>query len=130
MVEFETSRGCPTASYFLLLVQKKVTKVNDTPCHGLRLPCATRPIRRLRNSGFQPSNSPRRKLLISLRCSAWQQGIESQNPLITTVILSKAKNPVFGRASISKVHCAESKKFHTANYVKKCALRALRFLWS
>jgi hypothetical protein len=35
-VEFETSRGCPTASYFLLLVQKKVTKVNDTPYHGLQ----------------------------------------------------------------------------------------------
>ena len=60
----------------LLLVQKKVTKLNDTPCHGLRLPCTTRQIRRLRNS--LRSDSPRRKLLTCLRCSAWQQGIENQ----------------------------------------------------
>ena len=40
------------ASYFLLLVHKKVTKVNDTPYHGLRLPCASRQSERLRNSGY------------------------------------------------------------------------------
>ena len=63
------------------------------------------------------SDSPRRKLLIRLRYSAWQQGIESQNPLITTVILSKPKNTVFGRALKKEAHRSESKNFHTADYV-------------
>ena len=78
------SRGCPTASYFLLLVQKKVTKVNDTPYHGFQLPCATQQVKRLRNS--LRSNSPRRNPLSCLRCSAWQQGIYSQKRVITVII--------------------------------------------
>ena len=60
-----------------MLVQNKVPKQKEPPHHGLRLPCASRQSGRLRNS--LRSNSPRRKLSLCLRCSAWQQGIFSQN---------------------------------------------------
>jgi hypothetical protein len=102
MVEFEASRGCPTASYFLLLVQNKVFKQKDTPCR--LFPALLRKIRRLRNSRFQRSDSPRRKLPILLCCTRkgharqvpavsqrpWRhrrgKGIESQHHATTTVI--------------------------------------------
>ena len=73
MVKFEPLFFAVRRDTLILLVQNKVSKQKDTPCHGLRLPCATQQIRRLRNS--LRSNSPRRKLLIRLRCSAWQQGV-------------------------------------------------------
>ncbi len=85
------------ASYFPLLAQRKVTKAKGTPCHGLWLPCAAQQIRRLRNS--LRSDSPRRKLLTCLRCSAWQQGIKSQNHF-SIVIPSLTRNPASCKKSL------------------------------
>ena len=67
--------------------------------------CASRQSGRLRNSRFQHSNSPRRRLPLCLRCSARQQGIESQNHT-DTVIASlrfyfRRGNLVFWIASLS-----------------------------
>ena len=44
------------ATRFLLLSQKKSGKEKAAPCQGLRLPCATRPIKRLRNSAWLLTN--------------------------------------------------------------------------
>ena len=75
--------------YCLVLAESNQSKRQPLPWPAT--PCATQLIRWLWNSLC--SNRPRRKLLTCLRCSAWQQGIE--NPLITIVMLSNAKNPVF-----------------------------------
>jgi hypothetical protein len=71
---YNLAGGCPAASYFLLLAQKKVTKQKDTPHHApseflalLAKPggCGTRATR---------SDSPRRNLPSWLCCSAWRKG--------------------------------------------------------
>ena len=49
--KINTAGGCPAASHFLLLRQKKVTKEKATPvCRRCAVPCVARLVRRLRNS--------------------------------------------------------------------------------
>jgi len=51
--KIKTVGGSPTASYFLLLRQNKVTKEKATPvCRRYAVPCVARLIRRLRNSRY------------------------------------------------------------------------------
>jgi len=77
-LNFKIVGGSPTASYFILHTQNKVTKQKGAPCHGLRLPCVAQLTWRLRNSPSENtsgSDSPRRNPHASLRYSAWQQGM-------------------------------------------------------
>src|SRR5512140_881235 len=47
----KTVGGCPTASYFFLRRQEKVTEEKATPvCRRCAVPCVARLVRRLRNS--------------------------------------------------------------------------------
>ena len=49
----KTVGGSPTASYLLLLRQKKVTEEKATPvCRRCAVPCVARLVRRLRNSRY------------------------------------------------------------------------------
>ena len=52
-IKVKTVGGSPTASHFLLLRQKKVTKEKATPaCRPFGVPCVARLVRRLRNSRY------------------------------------------------------------------------------
>jgi hypothetical protein len=80
------------ASYFPLLVQRKVTKANDTPLprHPSVLApqmggCGTRAFSTQTVLAAYPS---------AAQASGAAQGIESQNPLFSTVIPCLTRNPV------------------------------------
>src|SRR5271168_3722097 len=78
--------GCPAASHFLFLRQKKVTKEKATQVRRpFGLPCGTRPDRRLRNSPLRGSDSARRLPLSGLRSSADAHG-DLQLPLPCTFL--------------------------------------------
>src|SRR5271168_46979 len=67
--------GCPAASHFLLLRQKKVTKEKATQVRRpFGLPCGTRPKGPLRYSPLRGSDSARGLLPFGLRSSADAHG--------------------------------------------------------
>ncbi len=74
-----TVGGCPTASFFLLLRQKKGAKEKATPVRRcFAVPCVARLVRRLRNSRFalkqSSPKSPDQSALLG-----GTQGMEKQN---------------------------------------------------
>jgi hypothetical protein len=84
--------GSPTPNHFLLFVQKKVIKENHTPLPHLPSVLAPHLSGGCGTRIFNPQTSPRR-FPSAAQSEGATRGIE--NPLITTVILSEAKNPVF-----------------------------------
>ncbi len=97
--------GSPTPNHFLLSVQKKVIKEKYTPCQGLRLPCATHQVGRLRNSPLQASQIK--------ACSELKQSSPKTPNLI--VLLGMAAGDSFGAMSFS--YCAPCTG-HSSNVIK------------
>ena len=83
--------GCPTASNFLLLRQKKVAKEKATPLRRpFGVPCVARLARRLRNSRYAlRQSSP--KSLTSLRYSVADEGKEKRKSKATTTATANSK---------------------------------------
>jgi hypothetical protein len=79
------SRGFPTSSYFLLLVQNKVTKVNDTPLPlvSFGLSAASG---RLRNS---PSKIIQAQTVLAAFPSAAQAEGAARESKVKTILLCK-----------------------------------------
>lgn len=70
-------RGCPTARYFFLCRQEKVSKKKAAPLPLVSFGLGATLVR-LRNSDFQSSDSPRRFTQLMLKPQARQKG-KSQN---------------------------------------------------